>query len=104
MNPTERNRAALSVFARLAGGRAAALAALLDPADDSGVLAVNIAAAWNPQDAAAVPVHWFRAGSPLGNPAQCGSQEGRATRVASAVTCPACIAWMVDESWLAVAR
>jgi hypothetical protein len=44
-------------------------------------------------------VHWARQGSPLGDPAQCGAPEGRATRVASAVTCPACIAWMRDESW-----
>ena len=44
-------------------------------------------------------VHWARQGAPLGDPAQCGAPEGRATRVACAVTCPACIAWMHDESW-----
>lgn len=44
-------------------------------------------------------VHWARQGAPLGDPAQCGAPEGRATRVASAVTCPACLAWMREESW-----
>jgi len=44
-------------------------------------------------------VHWFNTSSPLGDPAQCGSPTGRATRVASAVTCPKCIAWMNDEAW-----
>ena len=44
-------------------------------------------------------VHWARQGAPLGDPAQCGSATGRATRVASAVTCPKCVAWMSDEAW-----
>jgi hypothetical protein len=57
-----------------------------------------------PAASAAPLVHWFGSGSVFGNPAQCGADEGRATRVASAVTCPACIAWMNDESWSAVAR
>jgi hypothetical protein len=52
-----------------------------------------------PAAAAAGLVHWFAAGGPLGDPAVCHSPEGRATRIASAVTCPACVAWMSDEAW-----
>lgn len=49
--------------------------------------------------APAVFVHWARAVVPLGDPAQCGATEGRATRIACAVTCPACRAWMEDRAW-----
>ena len=52
-----------------------------------------------PQMSGAGLVHWARNIVRLGDPAVCGAPEGRATRVACAVTCPACRAWMADEAW-----
>ena len=78
---------------------------LLERAYAAGTAAASTSSPPPPtSDAAPEPpaeelVHWARGAVPLGDPAQCGSPEGRATRVACAVTCPACIAWMHDESW-----
>ena len=44
-------------------------------------------------------VHGCRVGAPLGDQAQCGAPDGRATKIACAVTCPACKAWMSDAAW-----